>query len=97
MTNNKKTPPWRDEFPDDVDFVYIDGNHSYEFVKKDIELYYPKVRNGGILGGHDFNLYGVAKAVVEFIDKNNLKLCNSKTNDKYKEVERFIDWWIVKP
>lgn len=36
------------------DFVYIDANHSYESVKKDIELWYPKVRKGGILSGHDY-------------------------------------------
>lgn len=36
------------------DFVYIDANHSYEYVKKDIELWYPKVRKGGILSGHDY-------------------------------------------
>ena len=32
-----------DRIPDNLDFVYIDGNHTYEYVKKDIELYYPKV------------------------------------------------------
>ena len=37
-----------------LDFAYIDGNHQYEFVKKDIELYYPKVKKGGIVGGDDY-------------------------------------------
>lgn len=36
------------------DFVYIDANHKYEYVKKDIELWLPKVRKGGILAGHDY-------------------------------------------
>lgn len=37
------------------DFVYVDGNHSWEFVKKDIEMWWPKVREGGVLAGHDYN------------------------------------------
>ena len=36
--------------PDSLDFVYIDGNHTFKAVKKDIELYYPKVKNGGVIG-----------------------------------------------
>ena len=41
-----------DEF---FDWVYIDGNHSYEFVKKDAMLYLPKVKIGGLLTGDDVN------------------------------------------
>lgn len=44
------------EIKEQVDFVYIDGNHEYAFVKKDIELYYPKVKIGGIIGGDDYFL-----------------------------------------
>lgn len=44
-----------DMFPDDTfDFVYIDANHAYDFVKQDIELWYPKVKWGGYLMGHDY-------------------------------------------
>lgn len=72
---------------DSIDFVYIDGNHDYEFVKKDIELYYSKVKKGGIIGGHDFsaNYFGVVKAVLNFVKKYKLKL--------YTSVD---DWWVVK-
>jgi hypothetical protein len=42
-------------FPDEsLDFVYIDANHAYDFVKEDIGLWYPKVKKGGILSGHDY-------------------------------------------
>jgi len=77
-----------DYIPNQLDFVYIDGNHSYEYVKKDIELYYPKVKSGGVIGGHDFRFKfkGVIKAVVEFSQKNNLEF-----DGKYP------DWWIIKP
>jgi hypothetical protein len=37
-----------------LDFVYIDANHKYEFVKKDLEMWYPKVRKGGVFAGHDY-------------------------------------------
>lgn len=37
-----------------LDFVYIDANHTYECVKEDIELWYPKVKIGGYLCGHDY-------------------------------------------
>lgn len=47
------------------DFVFIDANHAYDYVKKDIELWAPLIRAGGILCGHDFNLAGVKKAVIE--------------------------------
>jgi len=37
-----------------LDFVYIDGNHTFEYVAADIAAWWPKVRPGGILAGHDF-------------------------------------------
>ena len=59
-------------FPDEFfDFVYIDGNHNYENVKEDIGLWLSKVKIGGVLGGHDFDLRNavrqdVAEAVKDF-------------------------------
>lgn len=50
------------------DFVYIDGNHSYDFVTEDLCLYYDLVKPGGWIGGHDY-IFGqndVIKAVQEF-------------------------------
>jgi predicted O-methyltransferase YrrM len=38
-----------------VDLVFIDGDHMYDQVKKDIANYYPKVKKGGIISGHDLN------------------------------------------
>jgi hypothetical protein len=37
-----------------LDFVYIDANHAYDFVVQDIKLWYPKVKSGGYLYGHDY-------------------------------------------
>ncbi len=37
-----------------LDFVYIDANHTYQGVKDDINLWFPKVKKGGLLLGHDY-------------------------------------------
>lgn len=51
------------------DFVYIDGLHTYEQVKKDILNYLPKIRKGGFIGGHDYhpNWKGVSDAINELL------------------------------
>lgn len=49
-----------------LDFVYIDGRHDFDYVLADIIHWVPKVRNGGILSGHDYyNFFdgGVVQAV----------------------------------
>ncbi len=62
-----------DQIPE-VDFIFIDANHEYEYVKKDIELYWPKVKSGGVLCGHDYSggHPGVTTAVDEFFGKLGL-------------------------
>jgi len=69
------------DIPNELDFVYLDGDHSYEYVKKELELYYPKLKKGGVLAGDDFynldakdNYMNVAQAVMEFAVKNKLEL-----------------------
>ena len=44
-----------DNFEDDsLDFVFIDGDHRYKGVKKDLEAWYPKIKDSGIIAGHDY-------------------------------------------
>jgi len=59
------------------DVVFIDMGHSYEEVKRDIELWLPKVKTGGIIAGHDYPSWpGVKKAVDEKFDSiKNLQDC----------------------
>lgn len=58
-------------YPDQsLDFVYIDAAHDYESVKADINAWFPKVKTGGFIGGHDYGNNdqpdgGVLKAVHE--------------------------------
>jgi predicted O-methyltransferase YrrM len=53
-----------------ADLIFIDALHDYEHVKQDIGLWWPKVRVGGILAGHDFNHKwpGCERAVAESFD-----------------------------
>ena len=55
-----------------LDWVYVDGNHLYEYVRTDLELFAPKVRPGGLLAGDDYGAAGwwddgVRRAVDRFL------------------------------
>ena len=70
-----------------IDFIYIDGNHMYEFVKRDLIHYVPKIKPGGIISGHDFgnDHYGVAQAVLEYFN-------NQQPLHRYKD----CSWVYIK-
>lgn len=86
-----------DQIPDGyLDFVYIDGNHSYEAVKCDLHGWYPKLKVGGIVAGDDYTMnseervfgsytFGVKRAVDEFamLQKKNVSI-NLKGDWLYK-------------
>lgn len=58
-----------------IDFVYIDASHLYKNVMRDLYAYYPKVRKGGILAGHDIGVHQeVMDAVIAFVKEKDLKL-----------------------
>lgn len=52
-----------------LDFVFIDAGHSYENVKEDITSWFPKIKIGGFIAGHDYNPKwpSVVQAVDEFL------------------------------
>ena len=52
-----------------VDFVYIDGMHTYDQCKKDIQNYLPLIKATGIIAGHDYSsaFPGVKKSVNELL------------------------------
>ncbi len=92
--NNSKNIVWIEEFSEkavkeikeNLDFLYIDGNHDYPHVKKDLELYWNKIKKGGIISGHDIQSEGVSKALIEFVKKKNLEIFFGDRRD----------WWIIK-
>lgn len=65
-----------------IDFVFIDGDHSYEGVKKDIELWLPKIKKTGFISGHDYGherLPGVKKAVDQLFHEFDIELDDNRT------------------
>ncbi len=42
-------------FPEKIDLLYIDGDHGYQPVYDDITSWYPLIKSGGIIAGHDFD------------------------------------------
>lgn len=82
------------EFDDcQLDFVFIDGNHSYDSVVEDLNLWWPKVKSGGLFSGHDYEnsiddgkYCQVKKAVDEFVDMNGLSVYTTECSS----------WWIIK-
>ena len=77
---------------EELDFIYIDGNHSYKSAKEDILNYFPKVKIGGLISGDDYNHpmddYGVKKAVDEAFGDTVVK--------KKRPTLSAVDWWITR-
>lgn len=62
-----------DEIPDSsLDWVYIDTRHDYKGVSEDIKKYWPKVRDGGIISGHDYLTSGQVKKMTP---RQNWSIC----------------------
>ena len=56
-----------------LDFVFIDASHKYDDVMDDLNCWFPKVKVGGVIAGHDYNGAGVKKAVDEFFKGEELE------------------------
>lgn len=72
-------------FPDGhFDWLYLDATHSYAEAKRDLEAWYPKLRVGGLMSGHDYQFqhqaigdgytFGVRDAVDEFASARNTRV-----------------------
>jgi len=74
MTSEEALP-----FLPELDVIYIDANHSYEYVKKDIEISLKKLKRNGIICGHDYNseTEGVIQAVNEYFEKPDIVFSDS--------------------
>jgi hypothetical protein len=51
-----------------LEFVFIDADHHYKEVKKDIIKWWPKIKKGGIISGHDYAT-GIGCGVIEAVDE----------------------------
>lgn len=80
-----------------LDFVFIDAGHQYLEVKADLEYWFPKVRKGGIISGHDYVKYqdfGVIEAVDEFAKEHGYTVLF--TEEDWWQNVNFISWYFVK-
>ena len=71
-----------------LDYVYIDGNHAYDWVKEDLEIWWPKLKSGGIMAGHDYLL-------VDW--DRNPKLSNGKDLHVYADGEEWALMNFIDP
>lgn len=97
--------PVSQQFTDSqLDFIYIDARHDYEGVLEDLEAWYPKVKSGGIISGHDYimpehrehvNKFGkfeVNEALHQFIQKHDIPDFDLTHRDN-----TYISFYFVKP
>ncbi|HEX7378001.1 MAG TPA: class I SAM-dependent methyltransferase, partial [Pirellulales bacterium] len=80
-----------------LDFAYIDAQQTYEAVREDLSLWYPKVRTGGVFAGHDFLdsrppdfHFGVRRAVLEFERQRGVRAAVTTECD-------WPSWYLIKP
>jgi hypothetical protein len=71
MSSHDAISNFKDE---SIDFIFIDGDHTYDFFRKDIELYWPKLKIGGIMCGHDCSVY------YSKVDNNLKKIIDNNIN-----------------
>lgn len=87
-----------------LDFVYIDGDHSYDFVMQDIILWGRKVCKGGIISGHDYlydsNKEGrkakVTQAVNDYAKVHGIKFYSTNEAQYVKKGDINPSWFWVK-
>ena len=82
------------------DYVYVDADHSYEGSYQDMVLWWDRVRQGGVMAGHDYidteskagTPFGVVRAFAEF-----LKLKKIPAKFTHITQEGHKTWMIFKP
>jgi predicted O-methyltransferase YrrM len=86
------------DLPEPLDFIYIDGDHSYECVKQDILLASELVKKSGVVGGHDAGNESVDQAVKEYCESKHVA-CYFGENEPYlinqKLMSQGWDWWFI--
>jgi len=82
--------------PGTLDFVYLDARHSYEGVTEDLHAWFPLVRSGGLMAGHDYNdgvfvegVHGVRSAVDGFFAARSIPVAHTYTDVPFAS-------WIVR-
>jgi hypothetical protein len=84
-----------------LDFVYIDARHDYDSVLEDLEAWFPKLRPGGLMAGHDYadgefrqGVFGVKSAVDQFFGARGIPV---HATEGRAPVEMFATWLVEVP
>ncbi len=75
---------------DSIDFIFIDADHNIKAVLNDLDSYWPKLKSGGIMSGHDSNLFSVNFAVLSWTKHKGIPQSTVKTAINNS-------WWFKKP
>lgn len=76
---------------------FIDADHTFEGCVRDLESWWPKVRPGGVLAGHDYSdsrRFTVRPAVDSFVASGSLRLEHGRAR---RRSQRHVCWAIRKP
>lgn len=88
------------DIPDNsLDFVFIDGNHIFDYVMTDIIIWARKVKKGGIVSGHDYMFFknsGVVEAVNKYAEIHKIEINIIQRNQLNFKDDRQPCWWFVK-
>ncbi len=104
LYNNKSKEAYT-FFPDNYfDMFFIDGDHRYDHIKEDIDLWYPKVKKGGILCGHDCeylakndgDLFKAGQDIDYFQAHLGVIKAVCERFPKVKLTDKGYIWWIKK-
>jgi hypothetical protein len=98
------------EIEEPLDFVYLDSSHEFNHLLNEIRVIYPKLKKGGIIGGHDYEHIGVVSAVNTLMfniwrnigkkpDTFFFESCLDEHPGIPEEYSKFgfpVDWWHIK-
>lgn len=62
-----------------IDLIFLDTTHTYEHITNEFVTWTNKVKNGGIISGHDWNMERVSDAVKEFFPKHDIHVVADNT------------------
>jgi hypothetical protein len=83
--------------PDEAfDFVYIDGNHGYDFIMQDLIVWAPKVRPGGCISGHDYGISAVRRAVDMYAGHHDLEIAITDRKCEPGGSRTVVSWMLRK-
>lgn len=87
------------DFKDEsLDFVFIDGNHSFQYVINDIAEWSKKVRTGGIIAGHDYWNSPDRREwdTKDMTPEDVIKLCQVKAAvDAWTKTNQIKQWFVI--